>query len=113
MIVNLSIYWYLTKTLIPVMHPVNWYGDWKARESGATMDYVTRLLGIVQLRQLRVAAGTCQLPKQMSFLNLTCFPSYSIDVDGDFDTFMYMDRMSDAWRMKSAAETGSTSIIGK
>lgn len=110
---------YVRDTIIPVVHPLLWYQGWNKIDAGLMIDFCTRLLGVVQLRQLRVKPNTCTVPHQMSYLNLSCVSDYSDDIHGDFQETINQTNeetiklMKYVWYIKDDNETGSTNYIGK
>lgn len=76
-------------------------------------DFNTRMLGIAQIRQLRIDESSCDVPDEMVFLNISCHPEYSKSTDGDFVAKDVSEGMLDfIWKKQTAYETGSRSTFG-
>ncbi|GJQ85707.1 hypothetical protein Trydic_g13397 [Trypoxylus dichotomus] len=75
-----DLYLYLNNTLVHVIHPMSWYGDWHASEPGLLDDFATKILGVVRIRQKRVHdRQRCVEPSFSNMLNISlCYPEYRL-----------------------------------
>lgn len=113
---------YINNTLLPVIHPTYWYGNFAIIYPGLTIDVGNKMIGVVRIRQQRMIARSCKLADQMKFLNMTCWPKFSLfwmetktHSYGwkDYAPYMAYDRMKTIWEYKTEAETNTLPYIGK
>lgn len=105
------------------MQPQEWYENYPLINDTRTMlDAATKFIGVARLRQHRVKASTCTVPKIMRFTNMTCWPEFS-ESTAEKSNFgpawsRYVlaqdeyDRMREDWKYKSAAITKTLQTIG-
>ncbi|XP_017773211.1 PREDICTED: location of vulva defective 1-like [Nicrophorus vespilloides] len=66
-----DIYDYLNKTLVQNIHPVHWYGKFFLKDGGQMIDFNTKILGVVKLRQQR-RKQVCERYSPLDLLPILC-----------------------------------------
>lgn len=116
-----SIYEYLNLTLVPTLHRGTLYDNYSVQSGGMTVDLVNKLIGVARLRQHRIAPGNCRVPEIMGFVNMSCWPEFSLSYDetGDFGSkwspfsvFTEYDRLKSIWSYQTEDDTDTLAYFG-
>ncbi|KYB25363.1 hypothetical protein TcasGA2_TC034437 [Tribolium castaneum] len=118
----LAFYDFLNETLVPVIQPTRWYGNYVVAEPGLMLDMNNKIIGIARLRQHRLKKELCDPPEILAFLNLTCEPEITWWRQehrpygygwGNFSSYFVFDRLQQIWRYSGAINTGTFPSIGE
>ncbi|RZC33520.1 REJ and/or PLAT domain containing protein, partial [Asbolus verrucosus] len=115
------VYDYINKTLIPVMQPTIWYMNFGIDDPGMMVDVTSKYIGVARLRQHRIITNACAIPEVISFLNLSCWPEFSLS-NAEVRDFGYgwtkynsgleYDRLNYIWGHQSEHYTGTLGSMG-
>lgn len=79
---------YINETLIGGVHGVAWYHTFYQKNPGQMSDYNNKILGVVHIRQHRVANNSCPNPERAKELNTTCASEFG---------FIYQRSFGERW----------------
>lgn len=121
LVVFFRVYNFINTTFIPSTHPVRWYGNFVVSEPALMIDMTNKYIGVARIRQQRIKANVCKMPKQMEFLNTSCEPELALHYGdtkpfgyawGKYSFYLEFDRLKDIWKYDPEYKTGTFGYIG-